>query len=443
MTSSRASHKKTVPQKRRRPQELRRARLLAHIGAGVAVIPTAAEKVRNRDTSYPYRFDSDFWYLTAFPEPDAVLVLVDGRSILFCREKNAEREVWEGFRYGPEAAKEVFGFDAAFPLSALEAQLPPLLADRPTLWHSLGQDAANDARIVRALNAVRGMARVGKRPPALIHDLRQTLDAMRLIKDDAELTLMRQAADIAAAGHLRAMRACRLGGFEYELEAELSYEFRRRGATGHAYAPIVAGGGNACVLHYADNDKRLPDAGLVLIDAGCEVQGYAADISRTFPVKGRFSAAQKDCYEIVLAAQTAAVAAIHSGAEFNAPHEAAVRVLTEGMVALRLLSGAVDGLIESGAYQRFYMHRTGHWLGLDVHDAGDYKQGEAWMSLAPGMTLTVEPGLYIRPAPDVPKHLHNIGIRIEDDVVVTEQGCRMYTHAPRTVAEIEAAMQSV
>ncbi|MDR2365017.1 MAG: aminopeptidase P N-terminal domain-containing protein [Zoogloeaceae bacterium] len=423
------------------PQVARRRQLLARIGDGVAIIPTAREKMRNRDTPYPYRFDSDFWYLTAFPEPDAVLALADGRSILFCREKDADREIWEGFRHGPQAAREIFGFDAAFPLDALETQLPTLLADRPALWHCLGQDAENDALVIRALNAVRGMSRTGKRPPALICDLRQTLDAMRLIKDATELSLMQASADIAAAGHLRAMRACRPGLFEYELEAELSHEFRRRGATGHAYAPIVAGGGNACVLHYTENDKRLPEKGLALIDAGCEVQGYAADISRTFPVNGRFSAAQKDCYEIVLAAQSAAIAAIRPGAAFNAPHEAAVRVLTEGMADLRLLSGSVDGLIESGAYQRFYMHRTGHWLGLDVHDAGNYRQGEAWTLLAPGMTLTVEPGLYIRPAPDVPKRLHNIGIRIEDDVRVTKRGCQIYTHAPRTVAEIETAMR--
>ncbi|MDR2625423.1 MAG: aminopeptidase P N-terminal domain-containing protein [Zoogloeaceae bacterium] len=430
-----------VTSKQYRPQKARRERLLAGIGEGVAVIPTATEKLRNRDTPYPYRFDSDFWYLTAFPEPDAVLVLVNGRALLFCREKDAEREVWEGFRYGPEAARAVFGFDAAFPLSALEAQLPRLLADKPALWHALGQDSENDARIARALNAVRDMSRAGVRPPALLHDLRQTLDAMRLIKDTTELALMQQAAEIAAAGHLRAMRACRPGRFEYELEAELSYEFRRRGAAGHAYTPIVAGGGNACVLHYVENDKRLPDGGLVLIDAGSEVCGYAADISRTFPVNGRFSAAQKDCYEIVLAAQAAAVAAIRPGASFDAPHVAAVRVLTQGMVDLRLLSGTVDGLVESGAYRRFYMHRTGHWLGLDVHDVGNYRQGETWIPLAPGMTLTVEPGLYIRPAPDVPKPLHDIGIRIEDDVIVTKRGCQVYTHAPRTVAEIEAVMQ--
>ncbi|MDR3159174.1 MAG: aminopeptidase P N-terminal domain-containing protein [Zoogloeaceae bacterium] len=426
---------------RYRPQAARRERILAHIGEGVAVIPTAAEKTRSRDTTYPYRFDSDFWYLTAFPEPDAVLVLAGGRSILFCREKDATREVWEGFRHGPKAAKEVFGFDAAFPISSLETRLPRLLADRPALWHALGQDSENDARVIRALNAARGMSRTDRRAPALLCDLQQTLDAMRRVKDAAELALMRQAAGIATAGHLRAMRACRPGMFEHELEAELGYEFRRRGAAGHAYAPIVAGGGNACVLHYTANDKRLPDAGLALIDAGCEVQGYAADISRTFPVNGRFSAAQKDCYEIVLAAQAAAVAAIRPGAGFDAPHMAAVRVLTQGMADLRLLSGTVDGLVESGAYQRFYMHRTGHWLGLDVHDAGDYRQGKAWVPLEADMTLTVEPGLYIRPAADVPEHLHNMGIRIEDDVVVTKQGCQVYTHAPRTVAEIEEVMQ--
>jgi Xaa-Pro aminopeptidase len=423
------------------PFAQRRARLLERIGEGVAIIPTSPERIRNRDTPYPYRFDSYFWYLTGFPEPEAVLVLAGGRSILFCREKDAERETWEGFRHGPEAAQAVFGFDEAWPCARLEEALPRLLADRPALWHSLGHDAENDARVTRALNAVRAQSRTGKRPPAVIHDLRQALDAMRLIKDATEQEIMRQAADITAAGHIRAMRACRPGMFEYELEAELSHEFRRRGAAGHAYSPIVAGGGNACVLHYVENDQPLSDGALVMIDAGCELSGYAADISRTFPVNGRFSAVQKECYEIVLAAQAAAVAATRPGVGFDAPHEAAARVLTQGMIDLKLLSGSVDGLIESGDYRRFYMHRTGHWLGLDVHDAGEYKTGEAWITLAPGMTLTVEPGLYIRPGPDVPEALHNIGIRIEDDIIVTPQGCRMYTHAPRTVAEIEDIMR--
>jgi Xaa-Pro aminopeptidase len=439
------------------PFSARRARLAAQLGDGIAIVPTAPERVRNRDTHHPYRFDSYFWYLTGFPEPEAVVVIVGGngagnnaQSILFCREKNEEREIWDGYRHGPEAARETFGFDAAFPIGELEARLPGLIADRATLWHSLGHDADWDARIAAALNAVRGQARSGKRAPRELRDLFATLDAMRLIKDDSELDTMRRAAAISAAGHARAMRHCRPGMAEYELEAELTHEFRRRGAAGHAYTPIVAGGINACVLHYVENDRLLPDGGLVLIDAGCEVDGYAADITRTFPVNGRFSAAQKDAYEIVLAAQAAAIDAIRPGASFMAFHDAAVRVLAQGMIDLGLLTGTVDGAIESEACKRFYMHRTGHWLGLDVHDAGDYKAhraegegGEAaeWVRLAPGMTLTVEPGLYIRPAADVPAALHGIGIRIEDDVVVTADACAVYTDAPKTVAEIEEVMR--
>jgi len=287
---------------------------------------------------------------------------------------------------------------------------------------------------------VRAQGRAGKRAPATIHDLRQPLDHMRMVKDAAEQDIMQRSADIASAGHARAMAACRPGMAEYELEAELTYEFRRRGASAHAYNPIVAGGAGACVLHYVENDKLLSDGTLVLIDAGCELEGYAADITRTFPVNGRFSGPQKDCYEVVLAAQAAAIAATRPGAGFMTPHDEAVRVLVQGMVDLKLLQGSVDGLIESGDYKRFYMHRTGHWLGLDVHDAGEYKQGEDWMPLTLGMILTVEPGLYIRPAADVPEALRGIGIRIEDDVLVTPEGCKVYTSAPKTVAEIEEVM---
>ena len=422
----------------------RRKRLLQTIDSGVAIVPTAPEVIRNRDAHHPYRFDSYFWYITGFPEPDAVLVLVGGqrpKSILFCREKNEEREIWDGFRYGPKAAKAAFGFDAAYPISELDKRLPQLLADRPTLWHAVGHDPAWDGRVNQALNAVRAQARAGIRAPRAIHDLRAELDALRLIKDSAETALQRRAADIASAGHARAMRACRPGMAEYELEAELTYEFRRRGADAHAYTPIVAGGANACVLHYVSNDKVLNDNTLVLIDAGCEVQGYASDITRSFPVGGRFNAAQKDVYEIVLAAQNAAFAAIAPGRHFMEAHEAALRVLTRGLVDLKLLTGDVDNLIDSKAYQRFYMHRTGHWLGLDVHDAGDYKIGNDWTPLLPGMTLTVEPGLYIRPAADIPPALAGIGIRIEDDVRVTESGCHVYTTAPKTVAEIEEVMR--
>jgi Xaa-Pro aminopeptidase len=425
----------------------RRQRLLKAIGNGVAIIPTAPEVVRNRDAHYPYRFDSYFWYLSGFPEPEAVIVLVGAqgkqkaKSILFCRDKHEEREIWDGYRYGPKAAKSAFGFDAAFSIEQLDKKLPELLVDRDTLWHAVGHDAGWDARIAKALNEVRAQARAGKRAPRAIHDLRAELDAMRLIKDEAELAMMQRAADIASAGHARAMRACRPGMAEFELEAELSYEFRKRGADGHAYTPIVAGGANACVLHYVSNDKLLNDHTLVLIDAGCEVEGYAADITRTFPVNGRFTPAQKDVYEIVLAAQAAAFAATAPGRHFMEAHDAAVRVLTQGLVDLKLLAGDVDNLIEKGDYKRYYMHRTGHWLGLDVHDAGEYKAGDDWTILQPGMTLTVEPGLYIRPAADVPAPLAGIGIRIEDDVRVTDTGCDIYTTAPKTIAEIEEVMR--
>jgi Xaa-Pro aminopeptidase len=422
----------------------RRKRLLKTIGDGVAIVPTAPEVIRNRDAHHPYRFDSYFWYLTGFPEPEAVVVLVGGKrpkSILFCRKKHEEREIWDGYRYGPKAAKTAFGFDAAYPIEQLDKKLPELLVDRDTLWHAIGHDADWDARIAKALNAVRAQTRAGKRAPRAIHDLRIELDTMRLVKDSTEATIMQRAADIASAGHARAMRASRPGMAEYELEAELTYEFRKRGADAHAYTPIVAGGANACVLHYVENNKLLNDHTLVLIDAGCELEGYAADITRTFPVNGRFNAAQKDVYEIVLAAQEAAFAATAPGRHFMEAHDAAVRVLTQGLIDLKLLTGDLDNLIEKGDYKRFYMHRTGHWLGLDVHDAGEYKVGDQWTTLQPGMTVTVEPGLYIRPADDIPAALAGIGIRIEDDVRVTETGCDIYTSAPKTIAEIEEVMR--
>ncbi|MDP1606671.1 MAG: aminopeptidase P N-terminal domain-containing protein [Rhodocyclaceae bacterium] len=432
------------------PFHQRRLSLLQHMQAGLAVIPTAPEQVRNRDTTYPYRADSYFHYLTGFPEPEAVLVLVAGRgndgpqSILFCREKDVDKEIWDGFRHGPEAAREAFSCDAAFSIKEFDSKLAELLADQPALWFSLGHDADWDARIAAALNAVRAQARVGRRAPALIHDVRATLDEMRLVKDDYEIALMQKAASIACTAHRRAMQFAAPGRFEYAVEAEFLHEFRRQGSQYPAYPPIVAGGANACILHYVDNNRPLRDGELLLIDAGCEVDGYASDITRTFPVNGRFSGAQADVYALVLAAQTAAIAAIKPGATFHDPHDAAVRVLVQGMLDLKLLEGSVAGVIESGAFKRFYMHRTGHWLGMDVHDAGEYKTGPGdhdWRSLAPGMTLTVEPGCYIRPADDVPVAFHNIGVRIEDDVLVTQSGCEILTaDAPKTIAAIEELM---
>lgn len=415
------------------------------MAAGIAVIPTAAEKLRNRDTAYPYRADSYFHYLTGFPEPEAVLVLIAGaapKSLLFCRERDADKEVWDGFRFGPDGARAAFGFDAAHPIGQLDELLPQLVADQPALWYSLGFDAAWDARIGAILNAVRVQARAGKRAPAEIRDVRATVDEMRLIKDASEVDLLRRAAGIAAGAHVRAMRAARPGRFEYELEAELLHEFRRHGCQYPAYTPIVAAGASACVLHYVGNNRRIADGELVLIDAGGELDGYASDITRTFPANGRFSGPQADIYDLVLDAQSAAIAAIRPGGSFLAPHEAAVRVLAQGMVDLKLLEGSVDGVIESEAYKRFYMHRTGHWMGIDVHDAGEYKAGEEWRPLAPGMVMTVEPGCYVRADDDVPQAFRNIGVRIEDDVLVTGDGCEILTHAaPKKIADVEALMR--
>ena len=422
----------------------RRARLLGAMGSGIAVIPTAPERVRNRDSHYPYRHDSYFYYLSGFPEPEACIVLVAGdtpRALLFCREKDAEKEVWDGFRHGPDAAREAFGFDDAFPVGSLDDKLVELIAGQPALHYSMGHDAAWDGRIVAALNRVRAGVRNGARAPAEIRDVRIALDEMRLVKDAQEIADMRRAADISAAAHRRAMRTAAPGRFEYEIEAELMHEFRRCGAQAPAYPPIVAGGANACILHYVGNSQSLRDGDLLLIDAGCEADSYAADITRTFPVNGKFSPAQRDVYELVLAAQRAAIAGIAPGKAWDAAHEAALRVLAQGMLDLKLLSGSLDGVLESGAYRRFYMHRTGHWLGMDVHDAGEYKIGGAWRPLTPGMTLTVEPGCYIRAADDVPRALWNIGVRIEDNALVTTGGCEILTDAaPISIDDIEALM---
>ena len=424
----------------------RRLLLAQAMQAGVAVLPTAPERVRNRDTHYPFRFDSHFWYLTAFPEPEAVLVIVAGespRSVLFCRERSAEREVWDGFRYGPEAARERFGFDATFPISSLDEEMPKLLANQPALYYPLGADPAWDARALKWLNAVREHARPGIAAPERIQDVRALIDEMRLIKGAEELAIMRGAATISAAAHRRAMLATRPGRMEHEIEAELLYEFRRRGAQFPAYWPIVAGGANACVLHYVFNDAELRDGELLLIDAGCELQGYASDITRTFPVNGRYSGAQRDVYELVLAAQQAAMDKVRTGIAWNEPHDAAVRVLAQGMIDLNLIAGPLDAALEKETYKRFYMHRTGHWLGLDVHDAGDYQRAGAWRMLQPGMVLTVEPGIYIRAGADVPDALHDIGVRIEDDVLVTEGACEVLTAAaPKSIADIEELMRS-
>ncbi len=344
----------------------RRARLAALMQEGVAVLRTAPERPRNRDSSYPFRFDSYFHYLGGFPEPEAVLVIVAGKnpkSVLFCRDKDIEREIWDGFRFGPEKAREVFGFDEAHSIAQLDESLPALLADQPAVFCDVGTDPEWDRRVIGWINKVRAQVRSGVSAPGEIRDVRRFLDEMRLIKDEHEIGTMKRAAAISSEAHRRAMRATRPGMHEYELEAELIHEFRRQGAQAPAYTSIVAGGPNSCVLHYVQNDALLKDGEVVLIDAGCELDGYASDITRTFPVSGKFSGPQRDVYEMVLCAQAAAIAQVKPGNEWEAPHDAAVQVLAQGMVDLGLCKGSASGVIESGAYRRFYMHRTGHWLG--------------------------------------------------------------------------------
>lgn len=423
----------------------RRNTLLANMGEGIAIIPTAPELIRNRDSHYPYRFDSYFYYLTGFKEPEALLVLVAGKenkSILFCRDKDMEREIWDGFRYGADAAKAEFGFDEAYSFNQLDEMLPKLLGNQAKLFYSLGADTSWDARVTGWINRVKAQSRTGISAPDEIVDVRKLVDEMRLYKSAYEMDVMRRSANIAAAAHLRAMQKVRVGKMEYEIEAEFLHEFYRKGAQAPAYTSIVAGGANACTLHYNANNCELKNGDLLLIDAGCELDGYASDITRTFPVNGKFSGAQKDVYELVLAAQAAAIAKVNVNNHWNAPHEAALDVLAQGFIDLKLCKGSLEAVIESGDYKQFYMHRTGHWLGLDVHDAGEYKDKAGnWRKLEAGMVLTVEPGCYIRPADNVPEHFWNIGIRIEDDALVTQNGCEIITKdAPKIVAEIESLM---
>lgn len=430
----------------------RRQKLMQLMGEGIAIIPTAPEVIRNRDSHYPYRFDSYFYYLTGFKEPEAVVVLVAGeqeKSILLCRDKDMEREIWDGFRYGAEAARETFGFDEAYSIHELDAVLLKLLANQPKLYFSLGENATWDQRINSWLNTLRNQARSGVSVPDEITDVRKLLDEMRLYKSPFEQALMQRSADIAAAAHNRAMQFTQPGLMEYEVEAEFLHEFYRRGAQSPAYTSIVASGANACTLHYNANNAPIKNGDLLLIDAGCELDGYASDITRTFPANGKFTGAQKDLYELVLSAQAAAIAQVNPNQHWNAPHEAALDVLIQGFIDLKLCRGSKEAVLDSGAYRQFYMHRTGHWLGLDVHDAGQYQTkadgktgAQAWRKLAPDMALTVEPGCYVRPAENVPEHFWNMGIRIEDDVLVTTSGCQVLTaKAVKTVADIESLMQ--
>jgi Xaa-Pro aminopeptidase len=439
----------------------RRAKLIAQMqakGGGVAIIPTAHEVMRNRDADYPYRHDSYFYYLSGFTEPEAIIVLIAGpgkesRSVLFCRDKNLEREIWDGYRYGPDAARQEFGFDEAFPVDTLGKEMPQLLADAPAVFYALGHDGKRDAQLQEWLQSVRALGRSGITAPSSIVDVNVLLDEMRLFKDASEIAVMKRAGIISAEAHCRAMRLSRPGLREYHLEAELLHEFRNNGSQYPAYGSIVATGANACVLHYRAGDAELKDGDLVLIDAGCELDSYASDITRTFPANGKFSGPQKELYEIVLAAQDAAIAETRPGKRFMDGHDAAVRVLAQGMLDTGLLDknevGALDDVIAKGDYRQFYMHRTGHWLGMDVHDVGEYRDpatadGEKpWRTLQPGMVLTVEPGIYVRPGEGVPEKYWNIGIRIEDDAHVTPDGCEILTTAvPNKVADIETLMRS-
>jgi Xaa-Pro aminopeptidase len=423
----------------------RRSQLLRKMGEGIAIIPTAPELIRNRDSHYPYRFDSYFYYLTGFTEPESVLILIadkESKAILFCRDKDIEREIWDGFRFGPEAAKKQFGFDEAYSITQLDEVLPKLLSNQPKLFYSLGPDTAWDARVTGWLNKVKDLARTGVSSPESIQDVRQLIDTQRLIKSPYEQATMRLSGNIAAEAHNRAMRFVKPNMHEYEVEAEFLHEFYRNGAQAPAYTSIVAGGANTCTLHYNANNCVLNNGELLLIDAGCELDGYASDITRTFPINGKFSALQKDLYELVLNAQFAAIDAAKPGQHWNAPHEAALDVLIQGFIDFKLCKGTVEEVLENGSYRQFYMHRTGHWLGLDVHDAGEYKDKAGnWALLEAGNTLTVEPGCYVRPADNVPKQFWNIGIRIEDDVLITKISNEVLTkNAVKSVADIEAMM---
>jgi len=425
----------------------RRKHLMQSMGEGsIAILPAAPIQYRNRDSEYHYRPDSDFYYLTGFPEPEAVLVLKPGREhgeyILFCRERDPKSEIWVGPRAGQEGAVEQYAADDSFPVDDMDDILPGLLEGVDRVFYTMGNHSDFDKRVIDWVSHLRHQSRAGVHTPGEFIALDHLLHDMRLIKSSFELKAMRQAAVTSARAHCRAMQLCKPGMYEYQLEAELLHSFMQQGSRFPAYSSIVGGGANACVLHYVDNRDKLKNGDLLLIDAGAEYEYYAADISRTFPVNGKFSAAQRELYQIVLDAQLAAIAQVKPGNHWNDPHEAAVRVMTEGLLRVGILKGKLETLIEKEKYKTYYMHRTGHWLGMDVHDVGDYKIDDEWRLLEPGMVMTVEPGLYI-PANSkgVDKKWWNIGIRIEDDVLVTKTGHEVLTaDVPKDIDGIEALM---
>jgi len=434
-------------------------KIRANTGGGVAVIATASELSRNRDSEFPYRHDSDFFYLSGFEEPGATLVIkVDQNSEethLFCRPKDPEREIWDGIRLGPEAAPKMLGVDSAHSNAELDTKLSELLADQDAVYVRLAESAETDRRLRHWMKQVRQQARAGINPPSEFHDVEAMIHEMRLFKDAHEIEIMRRAAVISARAHIRAMQICKPGMREYQLEADLLHEFRNSGSQSVAYNSIVAGGANSCILHYRAGSTELRSGELCLIDAGCELDSYASDITRTFPVNGKFSGPQRALYDITLAAQEAAIAVIKPGNTFMQPHEAALKVLTQGLLDEKLLKltelGSVENAIETAAYRRFYMHRTSHWLGMDVHDVGSYREQnninanaeKPWRILRPGMVITIEPGLYVRPAEDIDEQFWNIGIRIEDDAVINDSGCELISRGvPVKADDIEALMKN-
>jgi Xaa-Pro aminopeptidase len=426
----------------------RRQDVMQLMGTGVAVVPTSPETVRNGDVHYPFRPDSDFFYLTGFQEPEAVAVLCpereQGEYILFCRERNPERETWDGKRAGLEGAVSQYGADDAFPIDDIDEILPGLLENRSKVFCTVGSHKDFDIKLLNWVQEVKNKSRAGINAPNEIVDLGHILHELRLVKRTEEVNVMKRIAKISATAHRRAMEVCKPGMMEYEIAAELEYIFKKSGCDSWAYPPIVAGGTNACTLHYISNRDELRDGDLLLIDAGGELDYYAADITRTFPVNGKFSGEQKAVYEVVLAAQLAAIEQAQAGKHWNEPHDAAVRSLVEGLIDLGFLEGDIDDNIEQGTFRRFYMHRTGHWLGMDVHDVGDYKVESDWRVLEPGMAMTVEPGLYIPGDEDIEPRFRRIGIRIEDDVLVQRKGNMVLSdYAPKTIEDIEAAMRGL
>jgi len=427
----------------------RRKQLMRMMGNNaIAIIPAAPERIRNRDVHYSYRPDSDFYYLTGFSEPESVAVLIPGRKaaeyILFCRQHDPKREQWDGRRAGQEGAVRDFGADDSFPFSDLDEILPRMLEQCERIFYAMGCDSRLDQQMSEWIGKVRAKLRSGLQGPLEFVALDHYLHDMRLYKSRSEIALMRRAAKLSAQAHINLMKKCRPGMLEYHLQAQFEYETRMKKATGQAYPAIVGGGNNGCVLHYIENRDELRDGDLVLIDAGCEIDCYASDISRTWPVNGKFSEPQRQLYGLVLKAQLAAIAKVKPGNKWHLPHQTAIRVITRGLVELGLLKGQTSALIKKKAYEKFYMHKTGHWLGMDVHDVGDYRVDGEWRILEPGMVLTVEPGLYIpRGTKGVHKRWQGIGIRIEDDVLVTKEGHDVLSKdVPKTPHEIEALMKN-